>query len=266
MTKQNSLFYSLLFYVFFTSCTPSFDVEKERQKIQQATSNVLNTEERIVAFYPESYDTDSIKSALKDWKPVLNDLTKLMQQPSDVTINKVSSSINLQKRPFKIVNVTQTFSILKKDIDISLTAIEDYAKSNLYEYIVTDDTITIIGDFNFIAIYHKNNWEYFNFTIPIIVDAYGLQDSKKLVRLYYDEIFEPATEQWDAESIKDFKDIYSENKDLPQYKNLDFDAYCDCMLQHHEKLDYSMDIPDNYFESETYLNYIYGCRVLSTRE
>ncbi|WP_298508477.1 hypothetical protein [uncultured Kordia sp.] len=86
------------------------------------------------------------------------------------------------------------------------------------------------------------------------------------MQLYYDEVFVPAEEKWDSESIQMFKDEYEAIKNSPQYKDLDFDAYCDCLLLHQEKLDFDKEIPNAYFESETYLNKMYSCRILTVRE
>lgn len=265
MSLKSYLFYCVFLSLLFTSCAPSFDLKKESANIIKSFGKLSSPEKRVDIFYPDSYNKDSIKNILKENKHIIDEVKKYAEQ-SNTKINMVSSSITIKDRLFRIVNATETFTIFKKDINISIEAFKKYLESNLYEYKEDAMKFTMTGDINLIAIHHKNSWEYFNFNLPVFYDGYGMKDSKKLVQLYYDEVFIPAEEKWDAENTRDFKEMYNENKGHPQYKDLDYDAYCDCILQHHEKLDYDKDIPDGYFDSETYLNYIYSCRILTTRE
>lgn len=249
--------------VLIWSCAPSFDLKKENLNIINSLQKLSSPEKRVDIFYPTSYDTDSIKKILAKNKNLLNVISK-MKKYSDAKINRVSSSVTIQGKSFKIVNAVETFKL--KINMLNKEEIKRTLNNNLVDYVEEGENLTITDDSDFIAIYHNNKWEYFDFNIPIMYDAYGLKDTKKLVQLYYDEVFEPAKEKWDVESIQDFKNMYNKNKNLPQYKNLDFEAYCDCILLHHEKLDHTKDIPEGFFESVTHLNYIYSCRILTSHE
>lgn len=265
MSIKSYLFCCVFLSLLFTSCAPSFDLKKESANIIKSFEKLSSPEKRVDIFYPDSYNKDSIKNILKENSHIVNGIKKYTNK-SDVKINTFSSTITIQNRLFRIVNVTETLTIPKKEIDIPMKDLKAYLQNNLYKYTEDATKLTATGDTDFIAIYHENAWEYFDFNVSIMYHAYGLKDTKKLVQLYYDEVFIPAEEKWEAESIRDFKEMYNESKGLPQYKDLDFDAYCDCMLQYYEKLDYDKDIPDGYFESETFLNNIYSCRILTKRE
>ena len=247
------------------SCAPSFDIEKEQSSILQTIQKVPDTDNRVDAFYPDTFNKDSIRNAFIQNKETLNIITKSNPKEISIVINTISSNAKIRNRYFKIINVTETFTVYKEGNLLYTGELKRYLRDNLIDFTENDTSFKVNKDTNLIAIYDTDSWHYFDFNIPQFFNAYGLYDSRKLVRLYYDQIFEVASEKWDAQSIKDFKDTYSEHKDLPQYKNLDFNGYCDCMIQHQEKLDFSKDIPDSYFESEAYMNNLYNCRILTTR-
>jgi hypothetical protein len=222
----------------------------------------------VSIFYPEDFNKDSITKILRlnHNKEILNIITENNIKDIRVVINDVSSNAKIRGRYLKIINITETFTFEKENNQLYVEDLKSYLHENLIHYIENDTSFTINKDTNLIAIYGKGSWEYFDFNISIFYNAYGLQDSKKLVNLCYEDIFVPAAEKWEVQSIADFKEIYSENKDLPQYKNLDFDAYCDCLIRHEEKLDPEKTLETNYYESETHLNNIYRCRILTTHE
>ena len=266
MNRKNQLFPFIFLVFLFTNCAPTFDLEKEHAQIEEAIFSGLNLEKKIDIFYPNQNKRDSIKNILKGHEQALHELKQSNQKPK-IDINSTSSTIEFQDRLFKIINVTEQFSILKKDLlNTPSPVLKDYLESNLYEYSEDANKFDAKGEVNVLAIHYKGSWEYFDFNTSLIYDAYGLKDAKKLVQLYYDEVFEPAKEKWDEEHIQDFKKIYFRNKDLPQYQNLDFDAYCDCLIRHEEKLDYDKILETNYYESDTRLNVIYQCRILTSRE
>ncbi|WP_114902371.1 hypothetical protein [Kordia sp. SMS9] len=262
---KSYLFCSVFIFLIFTSCAPSFNFEKERENILTSLGKLSSPEKRVDIFYPDSFNKDSLKNILKENKDLL-DVIQAGSEKSTVKINNVSSAITIQNRLFRIVNATETSKLNLKHYMLSVKELKQSLDNNLINYVENDHILTITKDSDFIAIYHGNSWEYFNFNVSMMYHAYGLVDTKKLVKLYYDEVFIPAEEKWDAESIRDFKEIYGENKDLPQYKNLDFDAYCDCLIRHEEKLEPEKILETNYYESDTRLNVIYQCRILTTRE
>jgi len=265
MSFLKKYYYCIFLLLFAMSCAPSppLNVEEEKSKIIQTLQKVPDTDRRIAVFYPETFNKDSLRNVLSKNEEVLDIITKNSPKEINITINKVSSSAKIRNRYFKVVNITETFTVYKEGNLLHTGELKRYLYDNLIDFTENDTSFKVNKDTNLIAIYDNDSWEYFDFNIPLFFNAYGFYDTRKLVRRYYDEIFVVASEKWDAQSIKDFKDMYNENKDLPQYENLDFNGYCDCMIQHQEKLDYSKDIPDYYFESETYLNYIYSCRILT---
>jgi hypothetical protein len=268
MFLKNNPYY-LILVLLCISCAPSFNVEQEQLKIQNATGSLLDIDKRIAILYPKNYNTDSLKNSIQKLIKNNQDIVETLKKDTKnatININKVSNPITIQDRLFRIVNTTESFTILKKDIKIAYDDFENYFESNLYTCKEYPDKYTVTGSTDFIAIDHNHAWEYFNFNIAILLDAYGMTDTKKLVQLYYDEIFEPNNEKWDAQRIKDFKEVYSKNKNLPQHKNRDFDAYCDCLIQHEEKLDPEKVLAINYYKSKTYHNSMLMCRIISSRE
>ena len=265
MSKKSHLFTCIFLSLLFINCAPSFDLKKEAANIINSFGKLSSPEKRVDIFYPDSYNTDSIKNILKENKYML-DMLRIGSQKTDVRINNVSSTITIQDRLFRIVNATEKAKLNMKQYMLNENDLKKHLDNYLIDYVEEEENLLITKDSDFIAIYHENAWEYFDFNVSMMYHAYGLKDTKKLVQLYYDEVFIPAEEKWDAESIKNFKEMYNENKDLPQYKDLDYDAYCDCLLQHYERLGYDKDIPDAYFESETYLNKMFSCRILTSRE
>jgi len=265
MSIRNYHFYILLITFIFSNCAPSFDLKKEAENIIESFSDLSSPEKRVDIFYPDSYNKDSIKNILKENKFLIDLLKGNFPRPS-LKINNVSSTITLQNRLFKLINTSEIYKLNMKQYMLSESDLKKDLDNNLIDYVENGKYLTITKDSDFIAIYHKNSWEYFDFNVSMMYHAYGLKDTKKLVQLYYDEIFVPAEEKWDAESVQNFKETYQEIKDGPQYKDLDFNAYCDCLIQHEEKLDYKKISETNYYESETRLNIIYSCRILTSRE
>ncbi len=265
MSIKSSFLFSIFAFLIFSHCAPSFDFEKEASNIINSFGKQSSPEKRVAIFYPASFNTDSIQNILKGNKDILTTINSLTK-PSHVKINNVSSPITIQDRLFRVINATETLTLNLRHYMLSEEELKSYLDSNLINYEENDRNLTITKDSDFIAIYHKNAWEYFNFNVSMMYHAYGLTDTKKLIKLYYDEVFIPAEDTWDAESVANFKEIYNENKELPQYQNLDFDAYCDCLIRHEEKLDPEKVLKTNYYESDTRLNIIYQCRILTTQE
>lgn len=259
----------LLYSIFITtimSCAPSFDLEKENKNLITSLQKLSNPEKRVDVFYPASYNTDSIKALiLEENKGLLHAINK-MGKHSDVQINTVSSAISIQERLFRIVNANSTYKLNLNQYMLSEEELKKSLDNNHIDYVEKDKTLTIKANADYVTIFHDNRWEYFDFNVSILYDAYGLKDTKRLVQLYYNEVFEPAKEKWDAESIADFKNIYNENKDLPQYQKLNYDAYCDCLILHYEKFDDDKTYTEDFFMSETYQNKMYSCRILTTQE
>ena len=254
---------------FFISCAPTFDIEKERTQIQKFVFDEFDIEKRIELFYPDQNKSDSLIKIYRENKLLVDGLTdelKTLSNQGIITINNVTSTITIQNRLFRLVNITQSFRIPKQKIEIAYEDFENYLKSNLYSYTEDSTTYSITGKTNIIAIHHNNSWEYFDFNASFLYDAYGMKDAQKLVQLYDKELFEPAAEKWDEESVQIYKEQYQEIKHQPQYKDLDFDAYCNCLIKHIEKVDDDTLLETDYYESETYLNLIYMCRILTTRE
>lgn len=265
MSTKKYLFY-ILFTFLYVSCAPSFDLESEYPNIEKAIFKDFDFIKKVEVFYPDTKKRDSLKKIFGDKDLFLEELKKVFQRTS-ITVNSVSSTISLQDRLFKIINVTEKYSVPKEELlEIPYSAYRDYLLSNLYEYKEDANQFDIKGDSDIVAIYYNDKWNYFNFNVAMLYDAYGLQDTKKIVQLYYDDIFEPAKETWEAESIEIFKNEYQAIKDEPQYKNLDFDAYCDCLISHQQKINDTILVETSFFESETYLNQLYSCRILTSRE
>ncbi|MEM6720229.1 MAG: hypothetical protein AAF611_12965 [Bacteroidota bacterium] len=266
MSIKNYLFSLIICTLFVTSCAPSFDLENEQANIEKAILSGFDLDKKINIFYPNARKRDSVKKIVKQQQQILHEIQRLFKNRS-IDINSVSATVELQERLFKVINVTQQFSILKEEFpEIPYSVIKDYLKSNLFEYTESPSKFDVKGDTDILAIHYKDSWEYFNFSASLLYDAYGLTDAKKIIQLYYDEIFEPTKEKWDAETIQIFKEEYQKIKDQPQYQKLDFDAYCDCMISFQEKIDAEVLYESNYYDNDTYLNHLSICRILTARE
>ncbi|WP_298508480.1 hypothetical protein [uncultured Kordia sp.] len=179
MSIKHCLFSSLFLVFLFSSCAPTFDLEKESSNIQKIVFNGFDIRKRIETFLPKKEQRESIQKFVEENEPFINELKKYTK-PTSVEVNFVSSSITLQDRIFKIINATEVFSLSKKDITNPLDSFENYLGNNLIEYKEDSSKYTATRDLNLIAIFHKGSWEYFDYNVSLFYHAYGLKDTKKI--------------------------------------------------------------------------------------
>ncbi len=275
-TIGNLLPMIIVFLIFLNSCKPTFNISEEKPRIVNALKNDLfnknSIHERVEMFFPKEYwktnskhelikSIDSIQELLRG--PLHSEKKRITKH--NISINKFSNLIKIRNTYFVLISINEAFDVIKTAHLEGADDIEKYIKRNLILYV--DDPFKIIANTNSDILGQYDNvakkWIYYNFNEGLFLKAYGMKDTKKIIDLYFAEIFEYSDEEWTKQEIKEIKDLYRESWDLEQYKYLNFDDYCNCKIEYQKK--WTDDVPDEYFEqSEALLESIYRCRIYST--
>lgn len=271
----------LMLLLFIFSCKPSFDIQKEKAEIERVSkSDLLNTESfknRITAFFPEKYwqrkDKDSMTKIADSIYNILNN--PLYDSPDyfsnhTVSINKNSNIIKADNSYFILINIRESFEIKKGFDIIFLEEIRNYLKQNLIILNEKEKSISVKHDSDLIGIYDKKNssWNYFSFNERMLLDGYGLDITKNILKVYFKDIFILPKEPLDTEGFDIFMEIYEEIRNEKQFENIDFDEYCKCIYNYQEKFFEKHDFEefsDAYFDSWIHLSEIYKCKIITTK-
>lgn len=270
---------SILILISIVSCKaskPIFNKEKEEKRIKYFIKNSFTDKEFLLkqmdVFFPKEYwkHNNKIEFSMtmdSTWNNLIKPVyfNNSIQNNHEVQLNKVSNQIKIRGRYFIIININETFDIIKPLNIEGIDNFEKYMKRNLIPYKEDNFKLIVNSNNDVLGIFDKNsnNWYYFNLSENAILSAYGIKDTKKIISLYFNEIFEYSKENWDEDLVKEIKEIYSETKDYNQYKYLNFDDYCNCKIEYDKKL--PDDVPNEYYDqSEAILKSIYRCRIFST--
>lgn len=253
----------LLFTLFIFSCKPSFELNRELPEIKKNLEefSIENTSKQFEYFFPEEYwinkNKDSILSIFE------NIHFENPEYFSDYTTSfiKHSKVINTKKAHFILVNINESFHVSKSQFNNIHKEISTFFDNENINYTNSSDKLIVNNPKTILGLYYEelNKWTYYNFNAKMLLDAYGLKTSKKIINAYFDEAFSPSEKSWSKEEVNDFKETYSEIKNQKQYQNLDFDEYCNCLIKFQEKI--PIDISSNYFESTNFKNNISICRI-----
>ncbi|MCK0108469.1 hypothetical protein MWU58_04135 [Flavobacteriaceae bacterium S0825] len=274
--KQHCLI--LIFLLAIIGCKPAFDIKKETNNIEKTTKkDLLNKEnytKRVVSFYPKKYWKKRSKDSMLN---AMDSLTKILNNPlnsnpdyfsnHNVVINKNSDVIKADNNYFVLISANETFDIKKGFDIIFINEIKNYLNNNLITTIEGENKILVNVNSDIIGVYNKkyDSWDYFNLNARMLLDAYEIKTTKKILEIYFRDVFIPPKTPFNDKDFQEFRNLYSEIEDYEQYQNLDFDDYCKCIYIYQDKLlEIDDDIPDEYYESKTYLDNIYKCRILTT--
>jgi hypothetical protein len=274
--------FAFILTIILISCKSTYNIDKEsihiKNRLQTITNeNSAETKEYLEYFFPKDYwinkNKDSLLNHATNLINALNPNSTFNEYFYDYKthINKHSKIISTEKGDFIIVNVQESYNVKKSQFTNLTHNIITHLNNNLMSYTDYDDKISvnhssdILGKYNF----QKKKWYYYNFNSRLLLHIYGIEISKEIVNAYYKEIYSKPKIPFDQNDFNDFKEIYSDLKGEMNYQNLDFDAYCKCIYSHLEKLDdlediEGIEIPDDYYRSQTHIENIFKCRILTT--
>lgn len=257
------------------NCKPSFELKKETKIIQDFANDRLDFKSQM-SLFPDSYwDNVSKKDVIKLSDSLKKIIDTVFFKKSDIIsddykIVKISSTIKTEKNYFKIIHLENTLTLKKTEENKNLLNYKSYLNNNLIEYLELDfesnSPITVYFE-NYLLAFWKPNykkWNYINYNDRANPLLFGSETAKEIIQLYFDEIFVPSKKPWNKEDIDLFYEIYNEVRNDDTYEGLDFDKFCKCKIKFHEKLDeLNNEIPDEYYESQSYSEIIQKCMIYS---
>lgn len=138
MFKKIYPFYFLSIFLFIVSCSSTSDTDQKISKITEALRNSNDINKRVDIFYPKEFNKDNTKGIINQHKDIVDQLTKNTPEKIQVSIANESSKIKIRNRYFKLVNVTETTTLDKKEYQSNSENLKSYLADNLIDYIESD--------------------------------------------------------------------------------------------------------------------------------
>ena len=273
--NKTLVLYLLVFIII--SCKPSFNLSKEANTIQDLVHGRLDFDSQLELLPDTYWDSISKKDVIKLSDSIKKVFDSTFFKESDVIknsfeISKISSTKKISNAFFKIIRLNNNLVLKKNRENIYLYDFKSFLDWNLIKYFEYKDKLKSsisIHDENYLLAFRKSNskkWNYINYSDSANHYLFGLNTAKEIIQLYFDEIFISAKQPWSKEDSDLFYEVYNEGRYNDTYNGLNFDKFCKCKIKFEEKIEEQFDeIPDEYYESLTYIDIIKKCKIYSKK-